>query len=264
MLKRSKMSFISLPTGTLYKKPGKNKLKNFLAGYVGKFYRNLANNIDNFLVSEFYGRIANDAEIPYIDVQKYLLATSDFAKGMQTDINHYMTKDRINNASFRQKFDPISKNIFRRQNPLQFVFEDISTFDAEDPIIGSFLKQFDVGKENVASDLIKKVPGPPGTDFVIRSRLNRLKDRQEFNDGISNNNNNLSLPPSPPSPPSFFSDQHHHSHLLQQYFVNNHFYHHHHPLFHLFNHPHHLLLLFYLFNKVFLESKNSQHNQHLH
>ena len=39
------------------------------------------------------------------------LATSDFAKDMQTDINHYVTRDRINNASFRQKLDPISKNI---------------------------------------------------------------------------------------------------------------------------------------------------------
>ena len=84
-------------------------MKNFPAGYVGKFYRNLANNVDKFLASEFCGRIAKDAEIPSNDVQKYILATSDFAKGMQTDINHYVTKDRINNASFRQKLDPISK-----------------------------------------------------------------------------------------------------------------------------------------------------------
>ena len=49
--------------------------------------------------------------MPPEDVQKYILATSDFTKGMQTDINHYVTRDRINNASFRQKLDPISKNI---------------------------------------------------------------------------------------------------------------------------------------------------------
>ena len=107
------MSFISLPTGTLYKKPEKKKLKNFPAGYVGKFYRNLADNVDNFLGSEFYEKIANDANIPSKDVQKYILATSDFAKGIQTDINHYVTRDKINNASFRQKLDPISKNILR-------------------------------------------------------------------------------------------------------------------------------------------------------
>ena len=89
---------------------------------MGSFYRNLADNVDNFLGSDFYGRIANDANIPSEDIQKYTLETSDFAKGMQNDINHYVTRDRINNASFRQKLDPISKNILRRQNPLELVF----------------------------------------------------------------------------------------------------------------------------------------------
>ena len=98
--------------------------------------------------SDFYGRIANDTDVPSKDVQKYILATSDFAKGMQTDINHYVTRDRINNASFRQKLDPISKNIFRRQNPLELVFEDISTFDSENPIVGSLLRELDVGKKS--------------------------------------------------------------------------------------------------------------------
>ena len=131
--------FYSLPTGKLHKKPKQSRLKNFPAGYVGNFYRNLADNVDNFLGSDLYGRIANDVNIPSEDIQKYILATSDFAKGMQNDINHYVTRDRINNASFRQKLDPIGKNILRRQNPLELVFEDISTFDAENPIIGSLL-----------------------------------------------------------------------------------------------------------------------------
>ena len=99
------MSFTSLLTGELFKKPEKKKLKNFPADYVGKFYRNLADNVDTFLGSDFYGRISNDADIPSEDVQKYILATSDFAKGMQTNINHYVTS-----ASFRQTLDPISKD----------------------------------------------------------------------------------------------------------------------------------------------------------
>ena len=189
--------------GTLYKKPEKKKLKYFPAGYVGKYYINLADNVDNFLGSKFYGRVANDAEIPSNDLQKYILATGDFAKGMQTDINHHVTKDRINNASFRQKLEPISKNILRRQNLLELVFEDISTFDAENPTVGSLLKELDVDKKDVASELIKNAPGPPGTDFVIRNRLNRLKDRLEFDN--DNNDNNLSPLPSPLSPPSFSS-----------------------------------------------------------
>ena len=84
----------------------------FSAEYVGSFYRNLADRIDTS--NDSYESIANDANIPKEDVQKYLLATSDFAKSIQTDINHYVTRDRINDASFRQNLDPISKNILRR------------------------------------------------------------------------------------------------------------------------------------------------------
>ena len=131
----SDSGFFLLPTNILYKKENTRKLKNFPAGYVGSFYGNLADSIDTS--SDFYSRIADDANISKEDVQKYLLATSDFAKSIQTDINHYVTRDRINDASFRQKLDLISKNILRRQNPLELVFEDISTFDAENPIVGS-------------------------------------------------------------------------------------------------------------------------------
>ena len=142
----SHTGFYSLPTGKLYKKTEMKRLKNFPAGYVGSFYRNVADNVDNFFGSDFYDSIINDADIPPEDVQKYILATSDFAKGMQSDINHYVTRDRVNNASFRQKLDPISKNILRRQNPLELVFEDVSTFDAENPIVGSLLRELDLKK----------------------------------------------------------------------------------------------------------------------
>ena len=139
--------FYLLPTNNLYKKEDTRQLKNFPAGYVGSFYRNLADNID--IGSDFYSRITADANIPREDVQKYILATSDFAKSIQTDINHYVTWDRINDASFRQKLDPISKNILRRQNPLKLVFEDISTFDAENLIVGSPLREIDLKKKTV-------------------------------------------------------------------------------------------------------------------
>ena len=141
------MGFYSLPTGKLYKKTEKGGLKTFLAGYVGSFYRNLADNVDNFMGSHFYRLVANDSNIPWEALQKYILATFDFAKGIQTNINHYVTRDRINNDRFRQNLNPISKNILRRQNPLEFVFEDVSTFDAENPIVGSLLRELDVGKK---------------------------------------------------------------------------------------------------------------------
>ena len=64
------MSFYSFPTGKRYKKKEKRKLKNFPGGQVGRFYRNLVDNVDNFLGSNFYGRITNNYETPSADVQK--------------------------------------------------------------------------------------------------------------------------------------------------------------------------------------------------
>ena len=57
------MSFISLPTGKLQEKTETKKFKNLLAGYLGRFYRNLADNVDSSLGSDFYGRIANNANL---------------------------------------------------------------------------------------------------------------------------------------------------------------------------------------------------------
>ena len=91
--------------------------------------------------------IANDIDISTDDVQKYLVVTCDFSKGMHDDVNHYVTRDRINNVSFKQKLDPIAKNILRRQDPLEVVFQDISTFDAQNAIVGSLLRELDVGKK---------------------------------------------------------------------------------------------------------------------
>ena len=135
-----------MSTNKLYKKEDTKQLKNFPAGYVGIFYRNRADNIDD--TSDFVSRITKDVHIPKEVVQKYILATSNFAKSIQTDINHYVTRDRINCASFRQRLDPISRNILRRQNPLELVFEDISTFDAENPIVGSLLREIDIKKSS--------------------------------------------------------------------------------------------------------------------
>ena len=162
----SDTGFFLLPTNKLYKKENTKRLKNFPGGYVGSFYRNLADRVDTN--NDFLATVSNDVNIPKNDIQKYLLATSDFAKSMQTDINHYVTRDRINDVSFRQKLDPISKNILRRQNPLELVFEDISTFDAENPIVGSLLREIDIKKKQSDSNFIKSLPSQPGKEFEIK------------------------------------------------------------------------------------------------
>ena len=75
-----------------------------------------------------------------------------------------------NDASFRKKLDPISRNILRRQNPLELVFEDISTFDAENPIVGSLLREIDLKKKQTDSDFIKSLPSHRGKEFKIKKR----------------------------------------------------------------------------------------------
>ena len=81
---------------------------------------------------------------------------------------------------------------------MELVFEDISTFDAENPIVGSLLRELDFGQKVSGSDLIKHTPGPPGQAFALRNRLNKLRDRQKPK---NNNSNNISPPPSLPALP---------------------------------------------------------------
>ena len=73
----------------------------------------------------------------------------------------------------------------------------------ENPIVGSLLREFDVGKNVVAGDLAKSAPGPPG--HAIQYRLNRLRgietEPKKRNNNNTNNSNNLSPPPSPASIP---------------------------------------------------------------
>ena len=76
----SDSGFYLLPTNKLYKKEDTRLLKNFPAGYVESFYRNLADNVDNFIGSDSYSRITADADIPREHVQKYILATLTLQK----------------------------------------------------------------------------------------------------------------------------------------------------------------------------------------
>ena len=75
-----------MPAGKLHRKTKTKKVENFPIGYVGKFYRNLAQDIDSSVNRDFYGKIASEVEVLSEDVQKYLLATSDFTRSMQDDI----------------------------------------------------------------------------------------------------------------------------------------------------------------------------------
>ena len=88
------MCFICLPMDKLYKTKKKKKkngrekkrLKTLSGWLLGRFYMNLADNVDTFLGSDFYGKFVSDADLPSEDVQKYLPTSSDFSKGIENDI----------------------------------------------------------------------------------------------------------------------------------------------------------------------------------
>ena len=109
-------------------------------------------------------------------IKTYLQRTYRNTFLLRPIVNHYVTRDRINDASFRQKLDPISKSIIRRQNPLELFFDDVSTFDAENSIVGSLLRETDLSKNQTDSDFIKSLPSQPGKGFEIKKHLGRLRD----------------------------------------------------------------------------------------
>ena len=73
---------------------------------------------------------------------------------------------------------------------MELVFEDISTFDAENPIVGSLLREIDLNKKKTDSDFIKSLPSHPGKEFEIQKRLDKLRDIKSFNKNDNNNSNN--------------------------------------------------------------------------
>ena len=115
------------------------KLYNLPNDFEKTFYRVWIDGIDFSLDTDFQGNIVSQA--PIEDVKIFLLATSEFGEENQAEIDLYVTNDRLGEASFRRKLDPMSKSIIRNQNPVMLVFKDIflRTFDVRNLKIGSLL-----------------------------------------------------------------------------------------------------------------------------
>ena len=81
------------------------------------------------------------------DIKKFLLATSDFGEEIQGGLDLCVTNNRLNEASFRRRFDKISKNIIRNKNPIELLFKDVKHFDAQNPVIGFLIKEVDISEK---------------------------------------------------------------------------------------------------------------------
>ena len=86
---------------------------------------------------------------------------------------------------------------------MELVFEDVSTFDAENPIVGSLLRETDLNKKQTDNDFIKSLPSQPGKEFEIQKRLDTLNGIKRYGKKNNNNNDNNSgnlFSPPPPGP----------------------------------------------------------------
>ena len=151
------------------------KLNNFLNAYSRFFYKERAKDLDFDIVSIAAQKVVAQNEPLTDDVKSFLLATSDCGQEIQSDIDLYVTRGKHNEASFRRKLDPIEKNVWRKENPLELLFKDVSNFDAQNPFIGSLLREIDVGKKDTLSNFLKKAPDI--NDVVVKHRFDRLKKK---------------------------------------------------------------------------------------
>ena len=129
------MAFYSLSTGKLHKKENIRKLNNFAKNFEADFYKNRLDNMDEAFYYNFQRKLIS------------ILVSVELDQHMQEHIDMYITKDRLNEASFKCKLDPMFKNINRRQNPRELAFRGVSTFDAQHLWIRSLIREIEIGKE---------------------------------------------------------------------------------------------------------------------
>ena len=189
------MSYFSLPRGKLHKKEEIKKLNNLTSNYSRLFYKDRAKNVDVDLPSTVANKILAEGQPLTDDIKNLLLGTSDYAKAIQSDIDLYVNRARHNEASFHRKLNPIEKSVWRTENPLALLFKDVANFDAQNPAIGSLLKEIDLGKNNNKSSLISTASDI--NDTILLHRFKKIKetpinynDNDDDDDNKDNNINN--------------------------------------------------------------------------
>ena len=191
------MSYYSLPRVKLRKIDEIKKLNNLTSNYSRLFYKDRANDVDVDLPFTIANKILADGQPLTDDIKNFLLGTSDCARGIQSDIDLYVTRGRHNQASFCHKLDPIEKSIWRTENTLALLFKDVANFDAQNPVIGSLLREIDLGKRSANNDLIKKSlsKAPDINNTILLQRFKKFKETtinyNDNDDDDDNNDNNI-------------------------------------------------------------------------
>ena len=118
---------------------------NLPSNFTESFYKGFLDGIDFSQYNDFEQQLVNNPLGK--DIKKFLLATSDFGEEIQGGLDLCVTNNRLNEASFRRRFDKISKNIIRNKNPTELLFKDVKHFDAQNPVIGFLIKEVDISEK---------------------------------------------------------------------------------------------------------------------
>ena len=145
-------------------------------------------------------------------MRTFLLATSDFGKNIQENLNTVVTDGKFNNGIIRHTLDLTDKNIFGIPNSLEVAFKDIWKFDSQNPVIGNLLCQIEASQ--LTDEKIEKYLENMllTNDIKLKERLDKSRKLNNINNNDNNNNNiekkqqkknnnNLELPPLLPPPP---------------------------------------------------------------
>ena len=85
----------------LHQKKELEKLNNLPRNFEKYFYKNWNKEINGTFGLDFRQKILSEA--PKEVVKIYFLTTKEFGREIQSDIDLYITRDRLNKASFKRK-----------------------------------------------------------------------------------------------------------------------------------------------------------------
>ena len=74
------------------------------------------------------------------DLRKFLLATNDYGRNIQENINNVVSDGKFYQAVVRRALDQKNKGVFESPIPLSVKFKDANKFDIQNPIIRNLLK----------------------------------------------------------------------------------------------------------------------------
>ena len=187
-----KKSYISLPF-RLVRKEMKIKLdlpKNYGSSqYIGRlpYIRNEDPNFKNLIIDNVNNRS---------DFGKILLATSDYGKNIQENINAVVADGNFNQPVVHRALDQKNKGVFESPIQLSITLKVAEKFDIQNPIIGNLLSQVNANKISDAKvkQLLDQAKDEElqATQDRLRKRIDKSDDDDDDDDDDDNNNNNNS------------------------------------------------------------------------